>query len=172
MMRANCCTMTCAPISLGAGVRILADRLCLGAGSAPVADLHGRGYADSHLRLARHGITSLRESPYCCVGADAANIRSDRTLTSNKSAYNKILLQTNHNTQYGVQGGTMLSFERKKRGLSQKALAEKSGVPVRTIQNWEDKGVSHATVGNLLKVAEAMGCTLDEIVRGDYRGLE
>ena len=74
--------------------------------------------------------------------------------------------------QYGVQGGTMLSFERKKRGLSQKALAEKSGVPVRTIRNWEDKGVSHATVGNFLKVAEAMGCTLDEIVRGDYRGLE
>lgn len=74
--------------------------------------------------------------------------------------------------QHGAQGGTMLSFERKKRGLSQKALADRSGVPVRTIQNWEDKGVSHATVGNLLKVAEAMGCTLDEIVRGDYRGIE
>lgn len=75
-------------------------------------------------------------------------------------------------TQYGVQGGAMLSFERNKRGLSQRALAEKSGVPVRTIQYWEDKGVSHATVGNLLKVTEAMGCTLDEIVRGDYRGRE
>lgn len=123
MTCANCCTMTCAPISLGAGVRILADRLGLGAGPTPIADLHGRGYAYSHLRLARHGITSLRESPACCVGTE-------------------------------------------------RALAEKSGVPVRTIQYWEDKGVSHATVGNLLKVTEAMGCTLDEIVRGDYRGRE
>lgn len=63
----------------------------------------------------------------------------------------------------------MLSFERKRAGLTQRQLAEKSGVPARTIQYWEDKGVRRATVGNLMKVADALGCTLDEIVRGDYR---
>ena len=67
---------------------------------------------------------------------------------------------------------TVLSFERKKMGLTQKALAEASGVPVRTIQAWEDRGVSHATVGNLVKVADALGCTLDDVVRGDYRGMD
>lgn len=31
------------------------------------------------------------------------------------------------------------------------------------------KGDCTANVGNLMKVAEALGCTLDQIVKGDYR---
>lgn len=63
----------------------------------------------------------------------------------------------------------MLSIERKRSGLTQKGLAELSGVPVRTIQYWEDKGVRRANVGSLMKVADALGCSLDQIVKGDYR---
>ena len=63
----------------------------------------------------------------------------------------------------------MLSIERKKAGLTQRQLSEKSGIPVSTIQYWEDRGTSVATVGKLMKVAEALGCTLDDLVRGDYR---
>lgn len=63
----------------------------------------------------------------------------------------------------------MLSIERKKCKLTQRQLSEKSGVPVSTIQYWEDNGVMRAKVGGLMKVAKALGCTLDDIVRGDYR---
>lgn len=48
--------------------------------------------------------------------------------------------------------------------MSQAALARASGVPRRTIQNWEIHGVEHATVGSLLKVCRALGCSMDDLM--------
>lgn len=66
-------------------------------------------------------------------------------------------------TQDVERGGKVLKEKRQAAGLTVKALSELSGVPTRTIQNWESDGVGHATVGNLLKVAHALGVTLDEL---------
>ena len=63
----------------------------------------------------------------------------------------------------------MLIIERKRKKLTRKELAAISGVSVSSIQYWEDNGISRATVGNALKVAKALGCTLDDLARGDYR---
>lgn len=53
---------------------------------------------------------------------------------------------------------------RQKLQYSQKKLAKASGVPYRTLQNWELYGVRHATVGNLEKVAKVLGCTIDDLL--------
>lgn len=57
----------------------------------------------------------------------------------------------------------MLKEKRAEKGLSQRKLAELSGVPYRTIENWEQRGIDHATVGNLRKVARALGCTVGDL---------
>ena len=54
--------------------------------------------------------------------------------------------------------------------MSQMRLSEASGVPLRTIQNWEGRGVGHATVGSLLKVCRALGCTLDDVAGSEMKG--
>ena len=64
-----------------------------------------------------------------------------------------------------MNGGSMLRDARRSRGMSQAALARASGVPRRTIQNWEIRGVEHATVGGLLKVCRALGCSLDDVAK-------
>lgn len=61
------------------------------------------------------------------------------------------------------RGGKVLKEKRRAAGMTVKALSELSGVPKRTIQNWESQGVGHASVENLLKVARALGTTLDEL---------
>lgn len=58
----------------------------------------------------------------------------------------------------------MLKEKRKEMRLTQKELSKISGVPLRTIENWEQIGVDHATVGNLKKVARALGCSIGELV--------
>lgn len=58
----------------------------------------------------------------------------------------------------------MLKKKRKESGLSQRELAERSGVPLRTIQNWEEGGISRAVVGSLKRVADVLGCTIDELL--------
>ena len=57
----------------------------------------------------------------------------------------------------------MLKKKRKEAGLTQKQLAEKSGVPLRTIQNWEDH-VNEPLARPLKKVAEVLGCRVDDLV--------
>lgn len=61
------------------------------------------------------------------------------------------------------EGGKVLAEIRKAKGLSQRQLSAKSGVPFSTIQYWERRGIGRATVGNALKVARALGVTLDEL---------
>lgn len=58
----------------------------------------------------------------------------------------------------------MLKDKRKESGLSQMELSEKSGIPMRTIQYWEAGHVLEAKVGSLKKVAEVLGCRIDDLL--------
>lgn len=60
----------------------------------------------------------------------------------------------------------MLSEIRKEEGLTQQQLAEISGVPRRTIQNWERTGVENAAVGSVVKVARALNRPIEELLEG------
>lgn len=62
----------------------------------------------------------------------------------------------------------MLKDKRNEAGLSQSELAARSGVHMRTIQHWERYGVLNAKAGNLKQVADALGCTVDELI-GEQR---
>lgn len=57
----------------------------------------------------------------------------------------------------------MLKRKRRESGLTQRQLAEKSGVPLRTIQNWEGH-VTEPLARPLKRVAEVLGCKLDDLV--------
>lgn len=61
----------------------------------------------------------------------------------------------------------MLKTKRKEAGLSRPKLMELTGVPVRTIQNWETVGIEHATVGAAVKVAHVLGCTIEDLLSED-----
>lgn len=53
---------------------------------------------------------------------------------------------------------------REKAGLSRIELAELSGVPYRTLENWE-KGIRKPlNVYQLKKVADALKCTVEELI--------
>lgn len=52
---------------------------------------------------------------------------------------------------------------RLKKGLSVPALSRLANVPVRTIENIEKRG--QCTVANAIKLADALGVTLDELCR-------
>lgn len=60
--------------------------------------------------------------------------------------------------------GVFLGEARERAGLSQKRLAELSGIARNTIMNWEVKGVEHASVGKLSRVARVLGCTIDDLL--------
>ena len=57
-----------------------------------------------------------------------------------------------------------LRAARAAKGLSQQALAKAAGVHKRNVQEWEKKGIEHAVVENALKVAKALGCTIDDLL--------
>ena len=57
----------------------------------------------------------------------------------------------------------MLKEKRKEKGLTQKRLAELSGIPMRTIQNWENH-MSEPLARPLKRVAEVLGCKVDDLI--------
>lgn len=59
-----------------------------------------------------------------------------------------------------------LKFMREDRGMSQSELAKKSGVPLRTIQAYEQgyKDINKAQVVTVLQLAEALECDVYEII--------
>ena len=57
----------------------------------------------------------------------------------------------------------MLKQKRREAGLTQKQLAERSGVPMRTIQNWEDH-VTEPFARPLKRVADVLGCKVDDLI--------
>lgn len=51
-----------------------------------------------------------------------------------------------------------------KAGLTQKDLAEKSNVPYRTIQDWEDCRVKTSDVYKLHRIAKVLECTIEDLI--------
>lgn len=64
----------------------------------------------------------------------------------------------------GKEVEIMLKNRRKEAGIAQRELSERSGVPLRTIQNWEKDGVDRAVVGSLKRVADVLGCKVDDLL--------
>lgn len=58
----------------------------------------------------------------------------------------------------------MLKEKRRQAKMTQPQLAETSGVPLRTIQNWEMRGIERAMVGKLKRVCDALGCKIDDLL--------
>lgn len=54
--------------------------------------------------------------------------------------------------------------KRLEKGLTHSQLAEKSGVPSRTIQDWEYGAKPPTNVYQIYKVAKALGCTIEELI--------
>lgn len=65
----------------------------------------------------------------------------------------------------------MLKKIRKERGLSWARLSDMSGVPVSTLAHWEAGGIAAARVGSVGRVADALGCSIDDLMKdeGSYR---
>lgn len=67
-----------------------------------------------------------------------------------------------------------LKFMRESKGMTQAELAEKAGVNLRMVQNYEQgfKDINKATVLTVLRLAEALDCDVYDILnpRTDYRG--
>ena len=61
---------------------------------------------------------------------------------------------------------TKLSALRKNVGYSQKELAEKSGVTIRMIQQYEQraKDINKASVSNLIALSKTLGCRIEDLL--------
>ena len=58
----------------------------------------------------------------------------------------------------------MLKEERVRAEISQRRLSDESGVPLRTVQYWEQGHADRAIVGELKKVADVLGCKVDDLI--------
>jgi len=59
--------------------------------------------------------------------------------------------------------GQHLQHLRLKAGLSQAGLADRAGIPVKTIQNWEISRRSPRWIGMLLKLAQGLSVSMEEL---------
>ena len=73
------------------------------------------------------------------------------------------MVRVNNNTQT-KEVNTMNKLEelRRKADLTQASLASKSGVSLSTISRLEISGLNDAKVETLLKLAEAIGCRIED----------
>lgn len=64
------------------------------------------------------------------------------------------------------KGETNLKRRRKEVGLSQKELAEQTGVPIRTLQQYEQgqKNINNARAEYVLSLARALYCSVEELL--------
>lgn len=69
---------------------------------------------------------------------------------------------------------TNLQRRRKDIGLSQKALAERSGVSLRTLQQYEARArdINKASAAILMAIAKALGCQIEDILEYNFSEVE
>lgn len=70
-----------------------------------------------------------------------------------------------HTPEKELTLGQQIARARRAAGLTQDGLEEATGLPKNSISEWE-RDVREPRVGALLKIADAVGLTLDELVRG------
>lgn len=65
-----------------------------------------------------------------------------------------------------AKSDTNLKIYRKRAGLSQKELAEISGIPLRTIQHYEQrqKDINHARAENLIILSKVLNCKVEDLI--------
>lgn len=59
-----------------------------------------------------------------------------------------------------------LETMRAAKGMSRMELSEKTGIPYQTIANWENGNRTLSKFENLVKIANALDCKIDDIVEG------
>ena len=66
---------------------------------------------------------------------------------------------------------TRLSYYRKKLGMSQRELAEAAEIPVRTIQQYEQrqKDINHARAVYMLRLSKVLRCQMQELMEQNHR---
>lgn len=66
----------------------------------------------------------------------------------------------------GIDRGTKLRIVRVRSGLSQSELAAASGVPIKTIQRYEQEPnkIDNARLDKLCGLSEALGCKITDII--------
>jgi transcriptional regulator with XRE-family HTH domain len=71
--------------------------------------------------------------------------------------------------KYGMKRGTKLRILRVQRGLSQSELSKITGVPTRTIQNYEQesKKADSARLSTLCELSEALNCKITDIIEDE-----
>lgn len=65
-----------------------------------------------------------------------------------------------------VQTGKLIAELRKKQGFTQQQLADKLNLSNKTISKWES-GAGSPDIANLLDLAEVLGVSVDELLRGE-----
>lgn len=69
---------------------------------------------------------------------------------------------------------TLLQERREKCGLTQKELAEKAGISLRILQQYEirEKDINEATGSTLLALSKALGCKIEDIIEYNFDDVE
>lgn len=65
-----------------------------------------------------------------------------------------------------VQTGKLIAELRKRQGLTQQQLADQLNLSNKTISKWES-GAGSPDISNLLGLVEALGVSVDELLRGE-----
>lgn len=115
------------------------------------------------------------------TGRTFKNIRSYITMqkvaelypTLHEAAEEKFVDTVNHIIRKS-NAPTRLQSQRKISGYSQRELAEKSGVSLRSIQQYEQrvKDINKASISTLLALAKTLGCQAEDIVEYEIRDVE
>lgn len=70
-----------------------------------------------------------------------------------------------------IQTGRLIAELRKKQGLTQQQLADKLDLSNKTISKWES-GSGSPDISNLPVLAEALGISVDELLKGELNKLK
>ena len=70
-----------------------------------------------------------------------------------------------------IQTGKLIAELRKKQGLTQQQLADKLNLSNKTISKWES-GNGSPDISNLPVLAEALGISVDELLKGELNNTE
>ena len=70
-----------------------------------------------------------------------------------------------------MQTGKLIAELRKKQGLTQQQLADKMNLSNKTISKWES-GSGSPDISNLHVLAEALGISVDELLKGELNNAE
>lgn len=70
-----------------------------------------------------------------------------------------------------IQTGKLIASLRKQRRLTQQQLADALNLSNKTISKWET-GLGSPDIGNLPPLADALGVTVDDLLRGEVKETE